>query len=369
MAVDELIQAKKYRLEELKKYQAYYGPNTPYPVIVEINDLEAELQRLTKADKTRATPPVKKRSLKKKKSQAHFWEFGQLSGPTKDAIATIAFIGLVFLFGSIVFAAYVRTRPRVPVQAPLAYVNPADPAVPTLRPTFTPTSNPNQPLLTEGASDSTTYLPTPGEVATEVPTPVPTLTPSATVPPTAAPLPTDTPEPISLEPEPPSVVAAQPAVAPAAPAAPAAAPVAVASTPEPEPTVAPPAPEFPFAMVEQGNREFQRTNYHVITIYVAAVSAGNVPIGGIKVVGDHVPSGRHAESGPSDWNWSAVNCLECDYIKQGNVKFEPGTFEDGVWNIYLADQSGTPLSPVVPLSYSADPEKWVWDFVLFRKNS
>ncbi len=366
MAVDKLIQAKMYRLEELKKYQAYYGPNTPYPVIVEINDLEAELQRLTKADKTRATPPVKKSTRKKKKEPAHFWEFGRLSGRTKDAIATIAFIGLVFLFGSIVFAAYVRTRPRAQADVPVAYVNPADPAIPTLRPTFTPTSNPNQSLLTEGAADSTTYLPTPGEVATEVPTPVPTLTPSATVPPTAAPLPTDTPEPTPALPEPPAV-AAQPAIAPAAPAAQAAAPVAVASTPES--TAPPPAPEFPFTMAEQGNREFQRTNYHVITIYVAVVSAGNIPIGGIKVVGDHIPSGRHAESGPSDWNWSVVNCLDCDYIKQGNVKFEPGTFEDGVWNIHLADQSGTPLSPVVPLSYSADPQKWVWDFVIFRKNS
>lgn len=364
MAVDELIQAKMYRLEELKKYQAYYGPNTPYPVIIEINDLEAELQQLTRAEKTRATPPVKKNPSKnkKKKSQAHFWQFWRLSGPTKDAIATIAFIGLVFLFGSIVFAAYVRTRPHPSANAAVVYVNPADSAVPTLRPTFTPTSNPNQALLTDGATDGTTYLPTPGEVATEIPTPVPTLTPSATVPPTAIPLPTDTPEA--------APVVAQPAVAPAVPAAPAAAaPVAAAPTPESTSPPSPPAAQFPFSPVEQGNREFQRTSYHVITIYVAAVSAGNVPIGGIKVVGDHVPSGRHAESGPSDWNWSAVNCLECDYVKQGNVKFEPGTFEDGVWNIYLADQSGAPLSPVVPLSYSADPEKWVWDFVLFRKNS
>jgi hypothetical protein len=122
-------------------------------------------------------------------------------------------------------------------------------------------------------------------------------------------------------------------------------------------------------MSEQGNREFQRTSYHVITIYVAIVSAGNIPIGGLKIVGDQVPTGMHAESGMSDWGWSAVNCLECDYVKQGNVKFEPGTFEDGVWNIYVADQSGTRLSPIVPLSYSADPEKWVWDFIIFRKNS
>jgi hypothetical protein len=112
---------------------------------------------------------------------------------------------------------------------------------------------------------------------------------------------------------------------------------------------------------------FQKTTYHVINIYVAIVSAGNIPIGGLKVVGDHTPSGAHLESGTSDWNWSVTNCLDCDYIKFGNLKFEPGTFSDGVWNIYVADGQGTQLSPVVPLSYSSDPEKWVWDFIIFRK--
>lgn len=364
MSVDELIQAKIYRLEELKKYQAYYGPNTPYPVIIEINDLEAELQRMVKADKTRSTPPVKKKVVKKKKDKVPFWQFSHLSQSTKDAIATIAFIGLVFLFGSIIFAAYVKTHPRQQRDTVLAYADPGNLVIPTLRPTFTPTpASPNGVLLTEGATDSTTYLPTPGELPTEVPTPVPTLTPSATPLPTEAPLPTDTPEPTPVPP------AAPPAVAPAAIDPPAAAPAAVAPTAAaPTEPPAPPAPEFPFTVAEQGNREFQRTNYHVITIYIAAVSAGNIPIGGLKVIGDHTPSGMHAESGLSDWNWSAVNCLDCDYVKQGNVKFEPGTFEDGVWNIYLADQNGARLSPVVPLTYSADPEKWVWDFIIFKQN-
>ncbi|MBE7553817.1 MAG: hypothetical protein HS126_22350 [Anaerolineales bacterium] len=210
MSVDELIQAKMYRLEELKKYQAYYGPNTPYPVAVEINDLETELQRMVKADKTRATPPVKKKVVKKKKDKVPFWKFSHLSQSTKDAIATIAFIGLVFLFGSIIFAAYVKTHPRQQRDTVLAYVDPGNLVIPTLRPTFTPTSiSPNGALLTEGATDSTTYLPTPGELPTEVPTPVPTLTPSATPLPTEAPLPTDTPEPTPVPPP------APPAPAPA----------------------------------------------------------------------------------------------------------------------------------------------------------
>jgi hypothetical protein len=126
---------------------------------------------------------------------------------------------------------------------------------------------------------------------------------------------------------------------------------------------------YSFTVSEQGNRAFQQTNYHVINIYVAVVSEGNIPIGGLKVIGDHVPSGLHAESGLSDWYWSVVNCLDCDYVKQGNLKFEPGTFADGVWNIYLADPSGKPLSPVAPLNYSADPTQWVWDFIIFKRNS
>jgi hypothetical protein len=120
-------------------------------------------------------------------------------------------------------------------------------------------------------------------------------------------------------------------------------------------------------VAEQGNREFQKTTNHVINIYAAIVSEGNVPIGGLKLVGDHVPSGTHVESGLSDWHWSVVNCLDCDYVKQGNIKFEPGSFSDGTWSVYLADESGTQLSKAVPLSYSTDPNQWVWDFIIFKK--
>jgi hypothetical protein len=89
-------------------------------------------------------------------------------------------------------------------------------------------------------------------------------------------------------------------------------------------------------------------------------------MGGMKVVGDH-SSGLHAESALSDWFWSVTNCLDCDYVKFGNVKFEPGTFSDGVWSIYVADAQGNPLSAAVPLPYSSDPNQWVWDFVIFKK--
>jgi hypothetical protein len=338
MSVDEIIQAKIYRLEELRKYQSYYGPNTPYPVIVEINDLETELQRLLGAQHTRPSRALKKRA--KKRQKASTWQIWRMSQATFDAVATIAFIGLVFLLGSIVFAAYMQTRPEVAI----ARMNdPADAPLPTLRATFTPTSDPHDSALpvAEAAMTGRSNLPSPNQPPTEVPTPVPTLTPSATPVPTDTPLPPPTPVPTNT-------------------------PVPL-PTPTPGPPTPTPAPAYPFMVAEQGNRTFQKTTYHVINIYVAAVTANNVPIGGLKVVGDHVPTGAHAESGLSDWNWSVVNCLDCSYIKQGNIKFEPDTFSDGVWNIYLADPNGTQLSPVVPLPYSADPEQWVWDFIIFKK--
>lgn len=357
MSVNELIQAKMYRLEELRKYQSHYGPNTPYPLVIEINQLENELRRLLQAGPTRPTPLPKKPAAQKpvsgkkkvpKKDKPPLWQFWRMSQATIDLIATIAFIGLVFLLGSIVVATYIHTRSdNVAAVAPIV---PFDAPTPTRRPTFTPTADPNAPagegLAPVVASSSDSYLPTPVLEATALPTPVPTLTPSSTPAPTDAPTSTAT-----LEPTPTSPPAPRPPTA------------------TPAPPTPPPAPSFPFVVVEQGNRMFQKTNYHVITVYVAVVSEGNIPIGGYKVIGDHVPSGLHVESGLSTWNWDAVNCLDCDYVKQGNLKFEPGPFTDGVWNIYLADENGTPLSETVSLAYSTDPAQWVWDFIIFRKKS
>jgi hypothetical protein len=120
-------------------------------------------------------------------------------------------------------------------------------------------------------------------------------------------------------------------------------------------------------VAEQGDRTIQGTNYNAITVYAAVVDQNNTPIGDLKIVGDQTPSGLHAESLLTTWNYSTANCLNCNYVKQGNVKFEPGLFIDGTWEVYLADQSGTQLSPKVSLSYGAAPESWVWDFILFRK--
>ena len=79
-----------------------------------------------------------------------------------DAIATVAFIGLVFLLGSIVFAAYMQTRPETAV-AHIGYNVDAPP--PTLRPTFTPTPGLNDSNLpvAEAAIAGDVRLPSPNQ--------------------------------------------------------------------------------------------------------------------------------------------------------------------------------------------------------------
>lgn len=363
MSISRQIQEKIYRLETLRKYQAYYGPNTPYQVVAEINQLEVELRQMLQADVTRrterinqpdpiakppqmATPvlpkkqkiaPIKKKTGAKKKAQ-NSGMFG-LSQATADLIATISFIGFMFLLGAIIFAAYVQSQSDEENQA---FAMNAE-ITPLLRPTFTSTPDPNNPQGETEEGIDNGLLPPAVKQATNVATFVPSLTPSDPTP-TATPFPTDTPVPTNTP-----------------------RPLPPPPTATPLPPTNTPAPEFPFEVFEQGNRFFQKTSYHVINIYVAITTQDNVPIGDLRIIGDHTPSSQHVESAPSDWHWSISNCLDCAYIKFGNVKFEPGTFTDGVWNIYVADLAGNRLSPVVPFSYSTEPDQWVWDFVLFKK--
>jgi hypothetical protein len=351
MSFEQHLQEKIYRLETLRKYQAHYGPNTPYQIIVEINQLEGELRRMLQADMTRRTQTVnhakprvkatRRVSRQTKKKRIRKGSFLGMSRATVDWIATISLIGFIILLGSVIFAAYRQSQFTADDTAQAKNIEPA----PILRPTFTPTLDPDhspvEGMAVAAAGDA--LLPAPVKVATDVATPVPTITPSDPTP-TPTPLPTATPSPTNTSPPPPPRPTATPV--------------------PPTPT---PAPEFPFVVAEQGNRMFQKTTYHVLTIYVAITTFDNVPIGDLKIVGDHTPSGKHLESAPSDWNWSVNNCLTCDYVKFGNVKFEPGSFSDGIWNIYVADRSGRQLSPAVPLAYSSDPEQWVWDFIIFRK--
>lgn len=358
MSIEQIIQDKMARLQELRQYQAHYGPYTPYPIIVEINQLESELGHLLRTSGVRPQAVGKPRSKSAKKKTSWRETLG-LSQETIDILASLAFIGILFCLAAFFMMAYFYNLSQI-AGSPITYWESFGQPVPMLRPTFTPTVDPNAPLPAQVAEPKTptplanSYLPTPAQ-ATDVPTPVPTVTPrlspTSTPPPTSPPEPTNTPTPLKPPPTPIQVSIQQP------------------NTPTPVPPTPVPAPSYPFRIAEQGNRAFQKTAYHGITIYVAVVSEGNVPVGGYRVVGDHVPSGRHVVSDLSTWHWSVVNCLDCDYVKQGNLKFEPGTFEDGTWNIYLTDDNGQQLSPVVSFSYSADPNQWVWDFVIFRRIS
>lgn len=50
-------------------------------------------------------------------------------------------------------------------------------------------------------------------------------------------------------------------------------------------------------------------------------------------------------------------------MKQGNLKVELGGYEDGTWQIWVADGGGTQVSNRVALNYSSNPESWAWDFI------
>ena len=219
MAANPHIQEKIYRLETLKKTQAYYGPHTPYQIVVEINQLEAELRRMLRADLTRpakpsrrkpagaakpapaakAVQPVKKAvkpAVKKTPQKKPFW---YLSKSTRELIGIMAFIGLVFLFSSIIFAAYAQSRNNREGGWGQAIA-----LEPTLRPTFTPTLEPGAAAPAEGgavqsvgdtlaAPSSDVHLPSAEKVPTEIPTLVPTLTPSVAPSPTPVPRSSSTP--------------------------------------------------------------------------------------------------------------------------------------------------------------------------------
>jgi hypothetical protein len=343
MSTEQIIHQKMARLQTLRQYQTYYGPHTPYPVILEINQLETELGQLLRTGNL----------VKKNKPKKNNKNIGRISQATVDLLATISFIGFTFVLGIILVLVYLHHMN----QEAIATIDVFEQSQPVLRPTFTPTVNPSNPLpeqligdapIIYDSSPADSFLPTPAQ-ATDIPTPVPTITPKITNTPTSMPIPTDIPSPTRFPPTPIPVRIEQP------------------NTPTPAPPPPTTAPSYAFRVTEQGNREFQKTNYHAVTVYVAVVSEGNIPVGGYKVVGDHVPSGKHVESPLSTWDWSVINCLDCNYIKQGNLKFEPGPIIDGSWNIYLAAPDGQQLSPVITLSYSSDPEQWVWDFVIFQR--
>ena len=204
----------------------------------------------------------------------------------------------------------------------------------TPRPTFTSTPN---------------YTPTPTVTLTPVPTNTPTETPTPTITPTPTETLTPVPTP-TFTPEPPT---ATPTRAP---------PTPIPPTPTPAPPTPTPPPNYPFKVAE-GPIGFP-TNNPILVMYIALTDGSNVPVGGLKVVGDHAPSGDHWVSAASCFDFCKVNGLE-GTLKFGNVTFEPPRYETGVWNLYVIDGGGNQVSNVVPIQVDFNSPGWF--FVMLRR--
>ncbi len=205
-----------------------------------------------------------------------------------------------------------------PVQDGLSSIaQPAETATPTFtpRPTFTATPAPTDtPTLTFTPSPTLTPIPTNTPAPTDTPIPTDTFTPS---PPTNTPVPTAT-----FTPEPPTIT---------------------------------PTPSYPFKVVE-GPAYFQTTNSWLV-ILIAATDGNNVPIGNLKVVGDHSPSGLHHESGETCFDFCKYSGL-AGTVKWGNVSFEPPRYETGVWNLYLVDGAGNQVSDLISVGVDFNSPGW-----------
>jgi hypothetical protein len=203
-----------------------------------------------------------------------------------------------------------------------------------------------------------TKTPRPTFTATPDWTPTPSITPT----PTNTLIPTDTPTPIPTD-----TLTPVPATATFTPAPPTATftPAPPTATFTPAPPTATPAPDFPFYVAEQSNREFTHTNNHNIWVIIEILDPSGVPLGGYRVVGDS-STGLHVVSEESCWDF-CKHTPPGGYAKVGNVTFEPGGFIDGTWSLYLVDGGGSQVSPVVTLSYNSDPGQWVWDHILFKR--
>jgi hypothetical protein len=120
-------------------------------------------------------------------------------------------------------------------------------------------------------------------------------------------------------------------------------------------------------VAERSDRMFTKSTNNWVIVFVAIVDANNTPLGGYKVVGDSsdVEFNNHVVSPPSCYDWCTTTG-QSGYVKAANLKFEPGAFINGTWNIYLVDGGGAQVSAVVSFPYSTDPNSYTWDFVVFK---
>jgi hypothetical protein len=182
----------------------------------------------------------------------------------------------------------------------------------------------------EASATATATQPPP---ATSTFTPVPTATPAPTqtpVPPTDTPVPpTDTPEPTQAPPT---------------------------ATPLPTDT---PIPAFPFAILETG--QFP-TNHLDFDVFIAVTDAGNKPLNGYRVIGQH-SGGMQAESEVSAPDWTHNSGAM--HYKAGNIKYSVPKSPGGTWVLQLIDGAGNPVAPAVEFPF--DPANPTWYFLLYRK--
>ena len=100
-------------------------------------------------------------------------------------------------------------------------------------------------------------------------------------------------------------------------------------------------------------------------MFIALTDGNNVPIGGLRVVGDHTPSGAHVESVESCYNDFCKTSGVSGFVKFANVPFEPPAYEAGTWNLYVIDGGGAKVSDVI--SVPVDPANPQWYFISLRK--
>jgi len=189
---------------------------------------------------------------------------------------------------------------------------------------------------------------------TPSPTPPPTATPTATSTPTDTATPTQTPIPTATATETPIPTATRrPTRPPATPT-----PTSTATlTPAP-----PPTPSFAYQAVDSYQ---DGTSNPFLTGYIMIVNADDIPIGGVKAVGNFDPGGARHESSLSKWffeGYSAPGTV----LKTSSVKFEPpGSIQRGTWFIHLESEQGARLSEDVPVA--TDPDKPAWFFIEFKQ--
>ena len=107
------------------------------------------------------------------------------------------------------------------------------------------------------------------------------------------------------------------------------------------------------------------TTNHFLVGYIAIVNHQEIPLGGIKAVGNFVPGGAYFESPLSQWHFEGYTAPNYA-LKTGSVKFEPpGGFHEGTWSIHLEDEWGTRLSEDVTVATNQDYLKWF--YIKFKK--